>query len=79
MALNKTALKNSIYDLIEESFQNQDPENREDAWNNFATKLADAIDSYTKTATVVIASGAVVTTGSASTQTNANPVNGILQ
>lgn len=79
MALNKTALKNSIRALIEESFQNQNPESREAAWDNFATKLSDAIDIYTKTATVVIAPGAVVTTGSATTQTNANPVNGALQ
>lgn len=79
MALNKTALKNSIRALIEESFQNQDPDSREVAWDNFATKLADAIDVYTKTATVVIAPGAVVTTGSATTQSNSGVVNGTLE
>ncbi len=72
MALAKPALKSSIKQLL------QDMMNREDAsFDEFATRLSDAIDSYVKTGTVTVAAGiAVATTGSAAAQTGATTAPG---
>jgi len=48
MALDKTNLKNSIKALLEDMMSKEDA-----SYNEFAERLADAVDTYVKTATVV--------------------------
>jgi hypothetical protein len=65
MALNKIGLKQSIKDLL-----TQMEHKNEDSKDFFAGKLADAIDVYVKSATIIIAAGVpVATTGTAVAQT----------
>ncbi len=73
MPLQKPALKNSIKTLL------QDMMARENAsFDEFATRLSDAIDIYIKTGTVTVPAGvAVATTGTAAAQTGATTAPGI--
>lgn len=50
MALDKGKLKNNIHNLLK---QLQGSNNRETAMSEFSAGLADAIDSYVKSATIV--------------------------
>jgi len=72
MALAKPALKASIKQLL------QDMMTRENAsFDEFATRLSDAVDTYVKTGTVTVASGIPVsTTGTAAAQTGATTAPG---
>jgi hypothetical protein len=67
MPLNKAGLKTQIKTLL-----TQMETKNEDAKDFFAGKLADAIDIYVKSATIVVPAGVPVTTvGSPATQTGA--------
>lgn len=67
MALNKAGLKQSLKDLL-----TQMETKNEDSKDFFAGKLADVIDVYVKSATIIIAAGVpVATTGTAVAQTGA--------
>ena len=70
MALVKTSLENDIKSLLLDELGKSDEEKKENGGKNavddFAKKLAAAIDKYIKTATVNVT---VATTGSASAQT----------
>lgn len=72
MALAKPALKASIKQLL------QDMMTREGAsFDEFATHLSDAVDTYVKTGTVTVAAGIPVsTTGTAAAQTGATTAPG---
>jgi len=72
MALAKPALKASIKQLL------QDMMAREDAsFDEFATRLSDAVDTYVKTGTVTVAAGIPVsTTGTAAAQAGATTAPG---
>ena len=72
MALNKTALKNGIKQLL------TDMETRDtDAKDDFATELSNLIDTFVKGATVTVAAGIpVATAGTATSQTGATTATG---
>lgn len=63
MALDKTTLKESILDLLDELSEREDKP--EDAREDFATGLSDAIETFVKSGTVNVT---VHTTGTASAQ-----------
>lgn len=70
--LNKTELQADILALLQDmAGRETDPFG---ARMHFATELANLIDLYIKSAQVTIPSGAIVTTGTATTQSNAAPV-----
>ena len=61
MALNKSALKNTIVALLTDMLAKE-----ENSIEEFATRLSDAIDVFVKSGTVSVT---VATTGSATAQT----------
>ena len=61
MALNKSALKNTIVALLTDMLAKE-----ENSIEEFATRLSDAVDVFVKTGTVSVT---VATTGTASSQT----------
>ena len=65
MPLNKTGLKSDISTLLNAllAFDNSSGQTQSDAIDKFKNDLADAIDTYVKTATVNVTSVAGVTTG----------------
>ena len=65
MPLNKTGLKSDISTLLNAllAFDNSIGQTQSDAIDKFKNDLADAIDTYVKTATVNVTSVAGVTTG----------------
>ncbi|MBI1837790.1 MAG: hypothetical protein HYR91_11060 [Flavobacteriia bacterium] len=58
MALDKIGLKNAVKTLLDEMKTKES-----DASEEFATKLADAIDTYVKSATITVQAGIVLTAG----------------
>lgn len=75
MAVLQATIKKQINVLIEQTKALKQPESQEAFANGLATIVTNAILS----AEVLIAIGAVVTTGGPATQTNATPVLGSLQ
>ena len=75
MPIIKQAIKAEILALLNSTADLK----LEDAKDQFSDKLAGAIENALKSAIVVIAPGAIITAGSAVTQTNAAPVQGTLQ
>ena len=65
MALNKIGLKSDIGTLLNAllAFDGSSGKTQSDAIDKFKNDLADAIDTYVKTATVTITSVSGVTTG----------------
>ena len=65
MALNKVGLKSDIGTLLNAllAFDNSSGQTQADAIDKFKNDLANAIDTYVKTATVNVTSVAGVTTG----------------
>ena len=65
MPLNKTGLKSDISTLLNAllAFDNSSGQTQSDAIDKFKNDLADAIDTYVKTATVNVTSVSGVTTG----------------
>ncbi len=58
MALNKIGLKNAIKTLLDDMKTKE-----EDASEEFATRLSDAIDTYVKTGSVTVAPGIALLAG----------------
>jgi hypothetical protein len=72
MALDKATLKSSIQTLLQDMMERE-----EASFDEFATKLSDAVDIYVKTGTVTVAAGIpVATTGSPSAQTGTTTATG---
>lgn len=72
MALNKTALKTGIKQLMDDMLTREQNANDE-----FATRLSNLIDTYVKSGTVTVQPGITVsTTGTAAAQTGATTSTG---
>ncbi len=79
MALNKSNLSVAILAILDNQITKTDPDiDPAQTRQDFADQLATAIDDYVKAAEVVIAPGNVQVQGTASAQTNASPVTGVL-
>jgi hypothetical protein len=74
MAVVNGTIKTQITALINQTKVLEQPESQD----TFAQGLADIVEAAIKSATVNIAIGAIVTVGSATTQTNTAPVVGTL-
>lgn len=78
MALNTANLEAGILDLLDEmetkgTNENQSPEQqRTDAKQRFANGLSALIETYVKSGDIVVTG--VITAGSATTQTQTNPI-----
>lgn len=72
MALNKTALKSALKQLLEDMMQREDA-----SFEEFAERMSTVIDAYVKTGTVTVASGIPVSTaGTAAAQSGATTAPG---
>ncbi len=69
MALNKQNLINDLKTFLNRNVKQED---REKSITDFATGLADIIDSYVRSQTITVAG--IVTAGSPATQTQTIPV-----
>lgn len=66
MALDKTILKNEIKSLMQDMMQKENA-----SFDEFATRLSDAVDEYVKTATV-----STTVTGACATPAGAGTISG---
>lgn len=67
MAIVKNTIKSAIISLLEQPFDHET--SPEDLRDQFADALATVIEDAIKSATITIPSGTIVTSGSATTQT----------
>ncbi len=80
MILDKGTLQGGIKAALKEAAKTTDPNQQDASFDAFASKLADAVHSYVKTAletakvTVVANTGDIQVAGSPSSQTNASPI-----
>ena len=70
--LNKAQLQTDILALLNASYS--ETENGAQVRQDFANSLGDLIDAYVKSARITIPSGAVIVTGTASTQNNPSAI-----